>query len=380
MVEQTSPAFTWLNPTRVVFGVGELSRLPAIVDEVAGTGAGVFLVTGRRSLRAKGVLQEVVDSLGASRVTLFDRVAEFPSPGMVVQALAACRRSSADAVVAIGGGSAMDVGKSVAILMTHGGDPEEYGSGQKKFHQRGLPFIAVPTTSGSSSEVTAGVALWDMEAKRPIRLSSPFMFPTVAIVDPRLSMSMPKILAAATGMDAFTSAFESYWSLKAEPLSDAIALEVIRILEANLERSCIQGDLESRSMCALAATMSGIGYSNSPPNVCHAIGSPLTLFWEVAHGQAVSVTLPTFLRWSAPAISHKLPALWSALGVGDVEEATARIDRMMERCGLQSRLRALGVGDGDMETLLEHTPWERVELLPRPVDREDVGALLEELL
>ena len=312
MVEQTSPAFTWLNPTRVVFGVGELSKLPAVVDEVAGTGAGVFLVTGRRSLQARGVLQEVVDSLGAGRVTLFDRVAEFPSPGMVVQALATCRRSSADAVVAIGGGSAMDVGKSVAILMTHGGDPEEYGSGQKKFHQRGLPFIAVPTTSGSSSEVTAGVALWDMEAKRPIRLSSPFMFPTVAIVDPRLSMSMPKILAAATGMDAFTSAFESYWSLKAEPMSDAIALEVIRILEANLERSCIQGDLESRSMCALAATMSGIGYSNSPPNVCHAIGSPLTLFWEVAHGQAVSVTLPTFLRWSAPAISHKLPALWSA--------------------------------------------------------------------
>ena len=380
MLEQTGFSFTWLNPTRVVFGVGKLSELAAIIDETAGTGARVFLVTGRHSLRARGILQRVVDSIGPSRVALFDKVPPFPSPDNVDDALAACRKSSADIVVAIGGGSAMDLAKAVAILMAHEGGSRQYAMNEKSLQRPGLPFIAVPTTSGSSSEVTSGAALWDIEAKRSMGMGSPLMFPTVAIVDPQLTMSMSKTLAAVSGMDAFTSAFESYWSLDAEPIADAIDLEVIRMYAANLERSCIQGDLESRSACALAATMSGIAYSNSHPNVCHAVGSPLTIFWNVDHGQSVGITLSTFLRWNASAIPHKLPALWNALGVGNLDEAVARITQIMERCGMKTRLGGLGIGSDDMETLLEHIRWDRLGVLPRPLEREDARILLQELM
>lgn len=315
MLAQHIPQFAWHNPTRVVFGPGKSSTLGAVVNDLAGSEALVFLATGRHSLRARGLLDKVVDSIGSSRVTLFDQVTPFPSPDLVDDAVAACRSSGAEIVVAVGGGSAMDLAKSVAILTAHEGSSRDYAVGDKRFERPGLPFVAVPTTSGSSSEVTSGAALWDMEAKRSMGLSSPLMFPTVAIVDPELAISMPKSLAAATGMDAFTSAFESYWSLEAEPISDAVDLEVIRLFAENLERSCIQGDLESRSSCALAATMSGIAYSNSHPNVCHGVGSPLTLYWRVIHGQAVGVTLASFLEWNASAIPHKLPALWDALGV-----------------------------------------------------------------
>ena len=377
---QKLPSFTWLNPTRVIFGAGSLSNLASVVDEVAGTSGRVFLVTGRRSLRAGGILQEVVDSIGSARVTLFDKVTPFPSPDLVDSALDVCRSASASIVVAVGGGSAMDLGKSVAILMAHDGASRDYVSGQKSLFSPGLPFIAVPTTSGSSSEVTSGAALWDFEAKRIMALSSRLMFPTVAIVDPELAMSMPKSLAAVTGMDAFTSAFESYWSLESEPIADALNLEVIRLFAANLERSCIQGDLESRTACSLAATISGIAYSNSNPNVCHAIGAPLTIFWGTDHGQAVGLTLATFLRWNAPAISHRLPALWDALGVRDVDEATDRITQIMERCGLETRLRGLGVGDGEIDTLLEHIRWDRTRTLPRPLEREDAHRLFDGLL
>lgn len=374
------PQFVWYNPTRVVFGPGESSKLGAVVNDLAGPTARVFLATGSHSLKARGLLQGIVDSIGGSRVTLFDRVTPFPSPDLVDDALAACRASGAEIVVAVGGGSAMDLAKAVAILMTHEGSSRDFALGKKAFERPGLDFVAVPTTSGSSSEVTSGAALWDMDAKRSMGLSSPLMFPTVAIVDPELAMTMPKTLAAATGMDAFTSAFESYWSLEAEPISDGIDLEVIRLFATNLERSCIQGDLESRSSCALAATMSGIAYSNSHPNACHAVGSPLTIHWGVTHGQAVGITLAAFLEWNANAISHKLPALWDALGVEGLEEASARILQIMERCGLETRLQGLGIGDGDIETLLEHTRWDRLDVMPRPIDREEMRALFQKLV
>jgi alcohol dehydrogenase class IV len=380
VLEQFLPSFTWFNPTRVIFGIGELGRLPSVVDDVAGAKSRVFLVTGRSSLRARGILQKVMDAIGQERVTLFDQVTPFPSPDLVDTAVAACRQVSADVVVAIGGGSAMDLAKATAILMAHEGKSREYATREKSLQRRGLPFIAVPTTSGSSSEVTSGAALWDMEAKRHMGLGSPLMFPTVAIVDPELTMTMSKSLAAITGMDAFTSAFESYWSLEAEPIADAIDLEVIRLFNKNLERSSIQGDIESRAACALAATTSGIAYSNSHPNICHGVGAPLTLYWSVQHGQAVGVTLATFLRWNAQAIPHKLPALWDALGVKDLDEACARITRIMERCGLETRLSGLGIGESDMDTLIENIRWDRTAILPRPLEADDARQLLQALI
>ena len=364
----------------MIFGPGRLANLPAVVEEVAGAQAKVFLVTGRRNLRESGVLQQVVGNIGSSRVTLFDQVTPFPAPQLVSDALEACRQSSSEVVVAIGGGSVIDVGKFVSTLTTHEGACQEYLAGERKISHQGLPFIAVPTTSGSSSEVTPMVAVWDWESSRSINLNHPEMFPDVAIVDPELAISMPKELAAVTGMDALTSAFESYWSKEAGPISDALDLQVIKWFSSHLESSCNNGDLASRSWCSLAATMSGVAYSNSQPNVCHAIGSPLTLFWEVAHGQAVGITLPCMLRWTAPAIFHKLPALWDALGVNGLEEATERIVQIMDNCGLKTRLSSLGINRDGIQTLVEHTRWDRVTALPAPLGYDDLRTLLQDLL
>jgi alcohol dehydrogenase class IV len=375
----------WLNPTRVVFGAGVLARLPALVDEVAGPGARVFLVTGRKSLRASGALSRVLDGLGPGRVALFDDVPPFPSPEVADAALAALPARGAGVVVAIGGGSALDVAKAAAILATHDGRASEFATGQgmtpaKALDRPGLPVIAVPTTSGSSSEVTPFAALWDVEAKRSLHLASPRLFPAVALVDPELALGMTADLAAVTGVDAFTSAFESYWSREAGPISDALNLEVIRLFAAQLERSCLEADREARAACALAATMSGMAYSNSRPNVCHAVSSPLTLFWGVAHGQAVGITLPAFLRWNAPAIADRLPVLWQALGVADLDAAADRLTRVLERCGLATRLRQLGLGEGDVETLVAHMRWDRTAVLPRPLGQDDARAIFRALL
>jgi alcohol dehydrogenase class IV len=364
----------------VIFGAGQLSILPTIIGELVGNDAPVFLVTGRHNLRAQGVMETVVNSIGLTRLTLFDQVTPFPSPQLVATVLEACREAAPKVVVAVGGGSAIDVGKIVSVLASHKGTSQEYLSGERAISHASIPFIAVPTTSGSSSEVTSGAAVWDWEARRATNLNHPMMFPEVAIVDPELAMSMPPTLAAVTGMDAFTSAFESYWSTESEPIADTLDLEVIRLFTANLEGSCIQGDMESRSWCALAATLSGVAYSNSRPNACHGIGTPLSLFWDVSHGQAVGVTLPELLRWTAEAIPHKLPALWDALGVKNLDEAVGRLVEIMENCGLKTKLRDLGVESEGLDTLLEHTRWDRFRTLPRPMERQELREILQGLL
>ncbi len=380
MSEQFVSSFVWRNPTRIVYGIDKLETLPDEVRNIVGAGAKVFLVTGRDFLRKRGILQRALDSLADFSVTLHDRANPFPSPDDADMAAAHCRDSGTDIVVAIGGGSALDLAKAAAILATQRGVSRDYVSGGARFENPGLPFIAVPTTSGSSSEVTSGSALWDWDARDHFGLSSPMMFPDVAIVDPRLAMTMDQNLAANTGMDAFTSAFESYWNVNAEPISDALALEVMRIYSQNLARSAIQGDMESRAACALAATMSGVGYSNSPPNACHGIGSPLTLFWNVEHGQAVGITLAPLLRWNARAIAHKAPALLSALGVESVDSACRKITEIMERCGLHTRLSGLGVGQDDIERIVAHSRWDRLTLMPNPMSKDDLRDMLVNIL
>ena len=380
MVDSYVPSFVWRNPTRIVYGPDALDQMPDEVRQTVGDGAKVFLVTGRTFLRTSGLLQRVMDLLADFKVTLHDRADPFPTPADADDAAALCKECDADLVLGIGGGSALDLAKAAAILATHDRPARDYSFKDAQLERPSLPFIAVPTTSGSSSEVTSGSALWDWDSKSHFGLGDVRMFPTVAIVDPRLAMTMSQTLAANTGMDAFTSAFESYWNVGSEPISDAYALEVIRLYSENLVRSAIQGDLESRAACALAATMSGVGYSNSTPNACHGVGSPLTLYWRVEHGQSVSITLSSFLRWSAPAIADRMPALLSALGVGSVAEACAKIERIMSDCGLETRLSGLGIGEGDVDLIVENTRWDRLALLPKPMEKDDLRTMLRGIL
>ena len=380
MTDNFVPSFVWRNPTRIVFGTDALEQLPDVVRDSAGAGATVFLVTGRTFLRSRGILQQVIELLEDFVVVLHDRADPFPTPANADEAAARCKESGVDIVVGIGGGSALDLAKAAAILATHDRPAKDYSSREAELEHDSLPFIAVPTTSGSSSEVTSGSALWDWDTHSQFGLGNVRMFPAVAIVDPKLAMTMSQTLAANTGMDAFTSAFESYWNVNSEPMSDAIALEVIRMYSENLVRSAIQGDLESRAACALAATMSGVGYSNSTPNACHGVGSPLTLYWRVEHGQSVSVTLTSFLRWAAPGIADRMPALFSALGVSGLDAACERIERIMSDCGLETRLSGLGIGEDDIDRIVEHTRWERLALLPKQMDRGDLRTMLKEIL
>ena len=267
--------------------------------------------------------------------------------------------------------------KAVAALTPHEGPSLPYLSGQASLRRRGLPFVAVPTTAGSSSEVTPFAALWDLEGKQRWGLAHPFLYPTVALVDPTLTYSMPPSLAAATGMDAFTSAFEAYWSRQASPASDALVLAAVRLYAAYLERSCTRADPEARTACSLASVLSGMGYSNARTTLCHAFSQPLTLHFGATHGVAVGITLPALLLWNAPTLGPRLSPLLAALGVGGVEEGAARLVELLHRCGQPTRLRELGVGQGDLARIAqEGVRAPQAANNPRPMSPSEARALL----
>ncbi len=353
MNETQDISFNYSLPTRVIFGQGEISLLPSLVDEQVGSEAKILLVTGTQSLKANGLLRKITGMLGTERISLYDRVPPGPSPLVVEEATQLCRENACSIVVGIGGGSAMDVAKATAILSQHEGLPWPYINQEKEISQPGLPYIAVPTTSGSSSEVTPFSVMWDLREKRKYGLSNPYMFPTIALVDPDFTLSMRPTLTSISGMDPFTSAFEAYWSRHSQPVSDALALRAIRLIAENLEVSWSRRSPTSRAACSLATTLSGMAYSNTRgTTICHAISYSLTADFGVAHGLAVGILLAPFLRLNAPHLGDKLEPLLDALGVSDVEEACQKITAMMENCRLPTRLNRLRIKEGDLDNIV----------------------------
>jgi alcohol dehydrogenase class IV len=373
-----SPTFEWRSPTEILFGWGRLSEIARVVDGLEG-GNRALVMVGSRTLSGLGITRRVSAALGSSRVVLLDGEHARPTPENALSAARRCLDERCDHIVAIGGGATIDVAKLTALLATNGGRLAEYVSGARRFDREGLPLVAVPTTAGSSSEVTPTAVLWPPGGRR-ISISSPLMYPAVALVDPQLTMSMPKALAADSGMDALTSAFESYWSRDADPISATLDLEVIRTYSRHLERSCNDFDRVSRTRCHLASTLAGIAYGNSRPNACHAVGHLLTEFAGVSHGQAVGVTLPWLLKWNAPLMEERIPRLLDAMDVGTIDECCARLRSLMETCGLQTRLRDLGVNRDDFTPIVERVDLGKVNAaLPHHLSRRQVSDMLADL-
>ena len=371
---------TWYNPTRIYFGSGNLALLGSLIEEQAGKDATVFLVTGKTFLRRHGLLEKILQYCSSTTVHLFDKVVPFPSPALVDQAIKECRKSRANVIVAVGGGSALDLAKVVATLVPQEGFTSDYFTGKKTMMPETLPFIAVPTTSGSSSEVTPFAPLWDMEAPQKFAITGSHMFPAIALVDPDLALTMPKELAAATGMDAFTSAFESYWSTDSHPVSVGINLEVIRLFRDNLVKSCSTDEVLARSNCAYAATMSGVAYSNVRPNVCHALGVPLSLLFGMDHGESVGITLPLILKAFEQHMLDKINPLLQAFRVETFNELIETLVVMMRQCGLKTDFNGMGMDERAIDRMLDYIEWERLGRCPLMFDRQGVKDIYLQLL
>ena len=357
----------WFHPTKIFFGNSILSDIDSIIHSNYPNIHEILIVTGKNHLKSNIQFQKNIEKLNKYKIHFYTEIDPYPSPETVEKLSYEIKQKNISLIIAVGGGSVMDASKASSLLSQNTGKWIEYSKGDKEVKHKGIPVIAIPTTSGSSSEVTKFSTIWDWELKTSSGLNNPYLYPEIAIIDPDLTISMPANLAANSGWDALTSSFESYWSKDSNEITDMYALKSISLFFDNLESSVNDSTYESREKCALGATISGIGYSNSRPNLCHAIGTPLTLNWQIIHGQAVCISLPYFL----PYIFNNLPenkqqTLLKTCNTTNIDSLVTKIKEMIKNCNLSVNLDNIGLSKDDINIIVSQTPKER--LLPVPFE------------
>src|SRR5580704_4662442 len=348
-----------INPTPAAhFGIGAIGKLPGVV-RAAGCDAAVIVTDA--VLGATPVVARVAEVLADAGVAVSTFAGVHPNPttadiaaGADVVAEAAAR-SGRVGLVAVGGGSPIDAAKGIALAAVNpqrGRDLDYRGD----FRIPALPIVAVPTTAGTGAETNAFGVVTDPGTRRKFYVGHASSLPAAAILDPQLTTGLPPAVTAATGMDALTHALESYLSVRANPWSDGIALQVIRMIATHLPRAYTDGgDLEARAQMLLAAHMAGVGMATTGLGLCHAIGHAIGGRFGIAHGVALTAVLPQVLRFSVPACAGRLADVAFALGAGDVARDTgwnacAAVDAvagLAGRVGLTQGLAGLGITDAD---------------------------------
>jgi alcohol dehydrogenase len=343
------------------------------------------LVVTDPGIAATPVLDAVRNALAGCEVTVFTGVHANPTTDDIAGGAVAAQEAGAETIVALGGGSAMDAAKGVAVAAVNPqrGHDLDYRS---EFAVPALPIIAVPTTAGTGAETNAFGVITDVETHRKFYVGHATALPRAAVLDPELTVGLPAGATAATGMDALTHALESFSSVRANPWSDGIALQVIRMVATHLPAAYDDGtDLEARAQMLLAAHMAGVGMAATGLGICHGIAHPLGGRFNIVHGVALTMLLPHILRFNLPVRLERTAQVAFALGVGDTaktagwnaDAAIDAIEALGARVGLTGRLGDHGVTADDFEALTADALDDEVMAnTPRFPAAEDVHGLL----
>ena len=313
-------------PPIVHAGAGAIAQLPGVLHELGIRRA--TLVTDRVMGDSEWV-GRLASLLGEADVdmSVFDDIDREPTTREVEAALEAIRAAGATAVVAFGGGSALDTAKSAAALARNDGRMPDF-EGLDRFAHDGLPVIAIPTTAGTGSEATRAVAVTDADRDVKMLITSWRLVPAAAIVDPEPMLTMPPAVTASTGIDALTHAIESYVSRRRQPITDALALDAMRRLPANLVRSFdVPDDLAAREQTAIAAMHAGMAFSNASVALVHGMSRPIGAHFHVPHGLSNAMLLPTVMGFSLEGDVERYADVAEAIGAArphDSPEAAAR--------------------------------------------------------
>jgi alcohol dehydrogenase class IV len=365
-------------PTRIRFG---WNRWPEVNDIAAAAGARrVFAVAGHSFLAKLGGAGALADRLKPLDVTVFADVEENPTIATVDRAAGACRASGADIVLAIGGGSVLDAAKAMALLQTNDGSIRDYLDQTRKPARRGLPLIAVPTTAGTGSEVTPFAVITNKEKNAKPAIAYPECFPDHAVVDPALTLSMPKDVAVSTGLDALTQAMEGFWSTRATDMTRAMSFRAIVLVYRHLEAACRDKDRAAVENVALGSVIGGAQMAIIGNTALHPLSYPLTLDYGLRHGLACVIYLPAFLRFNAPALGPWFDDLATVLGLKGAAHFADELAGKMERLGAPTRLSALGVDRAALPKIVDNGIGRSTAFNPRTLSRDDMLAVLDGML
>ena len=378
-------------PRELVFGSGQRHSLGRIAGKL---GHRALVVTDAR-LAVDADFLAMVDQL--ERAGLAVRVDSSTLPDVPVdsalQAADAARDFSPDIVIGVGGGSCLDMAKCVAVLLTHGGRPQDY-YGEHNVPGPVMPIVAIPTTAGTGSEVTPVAVLSDSERSLKVGISSPYIIPTASICDPDLTLTCPPGLTAIAGADALTHAIEAFTAITRDPvpglaqervfvgknaLSDQLALRAISLLWQGLEAACMDGsDKAARERVMMGATLAGLAFGVAGTAAAHAIQYPVGALTHTAHGAGVACLMPYVMRWNASQIEPQLAEIAAAIGLPGAADVIPAIAALFSRIGIPATLRDLGLVEDRLDWVSEQSCGiaRLIQNNPRPLPLPDMRRLV----
>ncbi len=369
--------FCYCAPTRIVLERGAIEKLPENVPHMKKA----VVVTGRSFARRTGLcdrIEAILRKAGAAEVH-FASASPNPSVSEVESIGKLAREAKAELMIGLGGGSAMDAAKAAAVLATNGRPLMELFP-VHEFDNAPLPLVCIPTTAGTGSETTQYAIINNDEGTDKLNLNGPRTFPILALLDPELSVTMPKDITADTGLDALSHAIEGYVSRRSQPLSDCLALESIRVVREYLPRAVENGrDLDARAAMLYAAAVAGMVIAQTGTTALHAFGYYLTLHYGVPHGRANGALLGQYLRFVEKSSPEKMKIVYSVFGA-EKKGHEAFLD-FVESLGVPTQLRAYGVKEDDLGAFRDYVIANRnVPRTPGKVEPDDIDRLLSESL
>lgn len=347
---------------KTYFGAGSIQRIRGILARHRP--AHIMMVTGKDSYKTSGAKKELDGFLKEYRVTVWNDFGINPRYEDIRRGSALLRSSCSDFMIAVGGGSVIDMGKLIN-------------------HDVFLPLIAIPTTAGTGSEATHFATFYRDKIKHSC--ADPRLLPAYAVVDPQLTFSLPPYVTACTGMDALAQAIESYWSTHATRESRCYARRALLLARSHLRKAVAKPTTRARIAMSRAANLAGKAINISKTTACHAISYPFTSFFNIPHGHAVGLTLSSMVRYNAEYARTRIAKramreIIGLLGASDSTHAARLLDDLMEAIGLETRLRKLGVADDrDINLIADHVNAERLSHNPAPMSKESIKTLCKEL-
>lgn len=391
----TTTPCTLLNPGRVHAGPGSLGLLTELAQ---GFGARHVLIVSSRSVVSAGLLDAALQSLAAAGIahTLIGHTPPEPVVQDVAAILDAARAGAEtsgayDLVAGIGGGSAIDVAKIVAVLLAHPVNLRDLLAKRAEIPARGLPTVMVPTTSGTGAEATPNSIILVAEDELKVGIVSPKLVPDAVILDPLLTLTLPPAVTASTGMDALTHAIECYCSKKGNAFSDLYGLEAIRLIGRSIRRAVHDGtDVAARQDMLLGAYYGGVCIATSSTTAVHALAYPLGGKYRIAHGLSNAILLPSVMAFNLVGNERRFAEMARAMGLAveglsDADAGTAFVDALRglnADLGIAADLRGCGVTEADLDGLVDGAAkvTRLLDNNPRPMSRAEMRAIYRDLL
>lgn len=375
-------SFSFTIPQNIVVGAGSLKRLPELAKNLKKSKA--YIISGPH-LEKIGMVDKCREALKAAGIEsdAFTQTEGNPSTDTVAKAAEGFKSSNADFIVAFGGGSPLDVAKAVAVIASYGGNITDYEGGGK-VPGPVVPMIAIPTTAGTGSEVTAFSVITDHSRNYKLTVVSNYLLPAYAILDPELITTVPKSTAAACGIDAMVHALEAFISKAASPFSDLFAKEALRLIGTNIRDYVLdRSNLAACEAMLTGSLFAGIAFSHARLGDVHAMSHPVSAYFDVAHGVANAVLLPTIVDYNMTYASEKYKYIYDCICEKPLDDDSftpemlaAEIRVLNDELGIPSSLSEVGVDSSLFDKMADDAMKSgNILVNPRPTTKKDILAL-----